>query len=299
MIESNKSEMKVNFNKRLLPIMVLALGLFFVILGGKLSAKMLWSKDTSGQSLEKILDYMPFQYYEVKEGDTISAIASLYNILPNTILSINGLDSVDKLREGLKLAIIRENGIVYRRKQTEPFADIAQTYKLDLQDIFEVNQISPAERQQNSRYGSVFLPNARLDKDTEDKLWKSYFSWPVMGKITQNFGNKIDPLTKIEQENYGISFRGLHGSVVRAPKKGVIEKIAFDSYYGMYMTILHDDHFKSFIGNLGSSKVVEKQEVSRFDVLGEMEKGNKNSSGQLFYLLFKNNQPVDPAIYLR
>lgn len=82
--------------------------------------------------------------YEVKPGDTISAIAATNGITVNTILWANDLDNVDSIMPGDKIFILPVAGLSYTVKKGDTLETIADKYKADRQKIISFNDL-PAD----------------------------------------------------------------------------------------------------------------------------------------------------------
>ncbi|PIP27878.1 MAG: hypothetical protein COX29_04300 [Candidatus Moranbacteria bacterium CG23_combo_of_CG06-09_8_20_14_all_35_22] len=79
--------------------------------------------------------------YEVKQDDTISAIASANNISINTILWSNELDNVDSIQLGDKIFILPVSGLEYKVKTGDTIEKIASEYKADKNKIIAFNDL--------------------------------------------------------------------------------------------------------------------------------------------------------------
>lgn len=79
--------------------------------------------------------------YEVKDGDTVSAIASKNNITINTILWANELGNVDEIMPGDKIFILPVSGLTYTVKTGDTIDDIAKEYKAERDKIIAFNEL--------------------------------------------------------------------------------------------------------------------------------------------------------------
>ncbi len=79
--------------------------------------------------------------YEVKDGDTISNIASKNHISINTILWSNELDNVDSIKPGDKIFILPVSGLNYTVKAGDSLDSIANKYKADRSKIIAFNDL--------------------------------------------------------------------------------------------------------------------------------------------------------------
>ncbi len=79
--------------------------------------------------------------YEVKTGDTVSAVAAEYKITVNTILWANDLDNVDEIKPGDKLFILPVAGLSYTVQENDNLDDIAKKYSADKDKIIAFNDL--------------------------------------------------------------------------------------------------------------------------------------------------------------
>lgn len=81
--------------------------------------------------------------YEVKPGDTPSAIADQFGISTNTMLWANNLDlfSATKIKPGDKLVILPISGVRHVIKKGETIASITKKYSANKEDILAYNNI--------------------------------------------------------------------------------------------------------------------------------------------------------------
>jgi len=83
--------------------------------------------------------------YEVKEGDTIGAIATNNNITINTILWANEIDDIDSIMPGDKIFILPVSGMNYTIKKSDTLDSIAKKYKADKKQIMAFNNLPANE----------------------------------------------------------------------------------------------------------------------------------------------------------
>lgn len=100
--------------------------------------------------------------YEVKSGDTPSAIADNFGISTNTLLWANNLDlnSATRIKPGDKLVILPVSGIRHVIKKGETFATIAKKYSADQEKILSYNSLG---RQDALEIDSVIIiPDGKM-----------------------------------------------------------------------------------------------------------------------------------------
>lgn len=79
--------------------------------------------------------------YIVREGDTLSSIAKLFDIPQNTILWANDLTSKSVIKPGDKLTILPMPGLTYTVKKGDTIAGIAKRFNADSGEIASYNNI--------------------------------------------------------------------------------------------------------------------------------------------------------------
>lgn len=85
--------------------------------------------------------------YEVKSGDTPSAIADSFGISTNTMLWANNLDlsSATKIKPGDKLVILPISGVRHVIKKGETIAAITKKYSADKEEVLAYNSLKDGD----------------------------------------------------------------------------------------------------------------------------------------------------------
>ena len=81
-----------------------------------------------------------FQTYIVKKGDTIYSISQSYNVDPNLVLQINGLETDDYIYPEQKIKIPNSSYQFYITKQGDTIRDIEQNLNMTIDDILAINE---------------------------------------------------------------------------------------------------------------------------------------------------------------
>ena len=80
--------------------------------------------------------------YIVREGDTLSTIAKMFDVKPTTILWANDLKSSSKLQIGQRLVILPITGLKYTTKSGDTLQSIAKKFGGDADEIASYNGVS-------------------------------------------------------------------------------------------------------------------------------------------------------------
>lgn len=97
--------------------------------------------------------------YEVKDGDTVSAIASSHGISTNTILWANELDNVNSIMPGDKIFILPVSGLSYTVKSGDDIDSLAKKYKADKDKIIAFNNLPANGELENGQ--EIIIPDGQ------------------------------------------------------------------------------------------------------------------------------------------
>jgi LysM repeat protein len=82
--------------------------------------------------------------YVVREGDTLSQIAEMYDVSAKTILWANNIASASTIKPGDALVILPITGVRHVVKKGDTIASIAKKYSGDAEEILSYNQLATA-----------------------------------------------------------------------------------------------------------------------------------------------------------
>src|SRR3989344_1533040 len=80
--------------------------------------------------------------YVVREGDTLSEIARLFDVSVNTIIWANNLGKNKIIKRGQTLVILPISGINHKIEKGETIKSIVAKYKANLEEVLQYNNIS-------------------------------------------------------------------------------------------------------------------------------------------------------------
>jgi surface antigen len=104
--------------------------------------------------------------YTVKEGDTVSQIASSNHITVNTILWANDIDNVDSIMPGDKIFILPVAGLSYSIKKGDNIESIAKKYSADKDRIIAFNDL-PADGALEEG-ASIIIPDGKKEEPVQN-----------------------------------------------------------------------------------------------------------------------------------
>ncbi len=211
--------------------------------------------------------------YTVKEGDSLSSIASYFGISLETLLWANDLNKNSLIKPGQKLIILPVSGVIYMVKKGDTISQIAKTYEGDVEEIIAFNELL----EEDIFIGDILIiPGGKMpEKISSPKyvsssgsgqvpLASSYFICPIPSpyRITQG----LHWYNAIDFSHAGIScgqpvFAVAGGEVLRT-------KYGYNRGAGNYIHILHPNGVVTVYYHLQSILVGLGQKVSQGQIIG-------------------------------
>lgn len=123
--------------------------------------------------------------------------------------------------------------------------------------------------------------------------------WPVEGRLTSSFGERIDPFNGEGAFHSGVDISSPYGHAVVAPADGTVQFADFMSGYGRLVSLSHGHGLTTRYGHLSGFAVHPGQSVKRGQVIGYVGTTGRVTSPHLHYEVRINETPVNPHKYLR
>lgn len=106
--------------------------------------------------------------YTIKEGDTLSKIASSFNLKVQTILWSNNLGERSILQVNQTILVPPKNGIIYKIKRGDTLEAVARKYKSNLNEIIEWNQLNSSDNLSEEQ--EIFLPGGKMPPPPKPRI---------------------------------------------------------------------------------------------------------------------------------
>jgi murein DD-endopeptidase MepM/ murein hydrolase activator NlpD len=123
--------------------------------------------------------------------------------------------------------------------------------------------------------------------------------WPVEGRITGHFGERLDPFSGEGAFHAGLDIASRYGDDVRATADGVVEEAGLRAGYGRLIIIDHGFGVKTWYGHLSGFKIQIGMRVKAGDIIGYEGDSGRSTGPHLHYEVRIYNTPVNPWRYLR
>lgn len=255
----------------------------------------------------------------------IVTMVGLANSYARMLLKVSNYNSLRTEREALKTQYRTLEGVV---TQTNAKLDSLQSLAAEValsygfgeprRPRFPLAVLSLAT-QSNSTVDSSFqaslyafnlmkvaATNAPLESLTQSLLTDPRFNrstvpsiWPVRGRVTAGFGQRMDPLSGEGAFHAGLDVSAPYGSAVESAADGLVFHAAPDAGLGNAVLIDHGYGIHTKYGHLSRISVVVGQEVKRGQLIGAVGATGRTTGPHLHYEVRVNETPVNPSRYLR
>jgi len=82
-----------------------------------------------------------FEFYTIEKGDSLYGIARRYNINPNLLASLNGLNMEDYIYPGQEILIPKSNYSYYLTAEGDTLESVANTFNTSKDNLLRENEV--------------------------------------------------------------------------------------------------------------------------------------------------------------
>ena len=261
----------------------------------------------------------PSQMVEVRANDTLYAVATRYQVTPQSVIEANGLQPPYNLRKGQALKLVPRRTHIVR--PGDSVYVISQRYAVSQYQLAQLNFLKPPFELKIGQ--KLQLPNSLdfsvLDVGLPDGVsgtniaqpaptktsvpaaprkrfvapslaGSSGFSWPVQGEIIAEFGPSQRGV-----HNDGVNIAASEGASVGAAAKGRVAFVGTNiKSFGKLVLVKHDGGIITAYAHLGDISVTEGDIVTAGQSIGTIGRSGRVDIPQLHFEIRKSRQPVDP-----
>lgn len=221
--------------------------------------------------------------YVVRDGDTLSQIANMFDVSVNTIKWGNDLTS-NTLRKGQNLVILPVSGVKHVVSKGDTLASLVKKYKGDIEEIMAYNDLS---KDSILVAGSVVIipdgeimmtpvNNIKVGQNSGLKEYVGYYMRPIVGgKKTQG----------IHGYN-GVDLAAPVGTPILAAASGEViisRSGGWNGGYGNYVVIRHANGTQTLYSHNSKNKVSVGDSVEQGDVIGLVGSSGKATGAHVHF----------------
>lgn len=216
--------------------------------------------------------------YTVRQGDTLSQIAKMFNVSVNTIIWANNIKN-GVIRPGDELIILPISGVQHIVKKGDTLSSIAKAYKADAREVAQFNNL--ALDASLAVGDEVIIPDGEMAvpssfsharaHGTNGPEYEGYYLRPIIG------GRKTQGLHGYN----GIDLANYYGAPVFASAAGEVIVARFGGWnggYGNYLVIAHPNGTQTLYAHLSDLVAYDGRFVARGELIGHIG-STGNSTG--------------------
>lgn len=223
--------------------------------------------------------------YVVREGDSLSQIAKMFNVSTNTIIWANDIKRGSLIRPGQTLIILPISGVHHVVEKGDTLKGIAKKYGGDLDEILLYNDLT---LESTLAVGDVVVvPDGEIEtpvysssgtvvRGTSGPTYSGYYIRPVSG------GTRSQRLHGYNAVDLAVSY----GSPIIAAASGVViisRSYGWNGGYGKYIAIRHDNGTQTLYAHNNKNIVHGGQYVVRGQVIGYVGSTGKSTGAHVHF----------------
>lgn len=230
--------------------------------------------------------------YVVREGDSLSEIAGMFHVSPNTILWANNLTNAKSVRPGDTLVILPVTGVEHVVLKGETLASIVKKYKGDMQEVLDFNSLSAGAKLAvgdsivipdgvdaplvAKSSGSSSAGNSKLISGAGGPVVEGYYLRPLIG------GRKSQGLHGYN----GVDISTPVGTSIMASCPGTVlvsRDSGWNGGYGDYIVIQCSNGTQTVYGHLSKTEVSAGASVVQGQVIGLSGNTGRSTGAHLHF----------------
>ena len=227
--------------------------------------------------------------YIVREGDTLSQIARMYDVSSKTILWANSITNPSKIRPGDSLVILPITGVRHVVKKGDTLKSIATKYNGDVDDILAYNQLASAE---DLAIGdTVVIPDGTMSTPAPKKSatpTRTSGGAVVTGGGSAGFTNPLPGAVRTQGiHGYnGVDLASPVGTPILAAAEGdvIVSRISgWNGGYGLYVVVKHSNGTQTLYAHMSRNAVAVGDHVTQGQVIGYVGNTGRSTGNHLHF----------------
>jgi len=226
--------------------------------------------------------------YVVREGDTLSGIAAMFDVSVNTIVWGNDLKRNAPLKIGQTLTILPVTGVRYTVKKGDTLASIAKALHGDSEEIIAFNGL---ESEVLAAGDQIIVPNGEIPAPAVSPRTSRAVAGGTSSSASQSAGYFMRPLVG------GVRTQGVHGynGVDIAAPVGtpflasaageviVARSSGWNGGYGQYIVVRHANGTQTLYAHASQIIVGVGQRVVQGQVIGYVGSTGRSTGAHLHF----------------
>ena len=128
---------------------------------------------------------------------------------------------------------------------------------------------------------------------------KAQTVWPVSGRISSEFGHRLDPFTGAHRHHGGLDIAAPEGSAIMAARAGRVTFSGTRVGYGKLVIVAHSDGSESRYAHCSSLIASEGDVVRAGEPIAAVGASGRATGPHLHFEVREGGQTVDPSVWIR
>lgn len=230
----------------------------------------------NGQGENRTIDDDQISIYVVREGDTLPAIAKMFDVSVNTIRWGNNIVG-NTIKPGQTLVILPVTGIQHTVKSGETIQSIAKLHKGDVDEIMQYNNLTSSSKLKighiiivpDGEVVTVATTKPTISGSYSGPSYNGYYMRPIIGGVK----------TQGIHGHNGVDLASSYGSSILAAADGevIIARTGWNGGYGTYVVIKHGNGTQTLYGHMSALSVSPGDSVVQGQIIGKMGSTGKST----------------------
>jgi murein DD-endopeptidase MepM/ murein hydrolase activator NlpD len=204
--------------------------------------------------------------YTIQNGDTIQAIATNYNLIPETLIRVNPSLNSSRLPTGQTIKIPPFNGMIIQAPSGATWRDLGAMYGIRADVLFELNGCQTHPQ-------SAFIPGVSWTQQPTPSQANNYtgFALTPLLKPTNiglNYGWQTQETTQGNFFHTGIDLEANLGDSVVTVADGIVVFTGMQDNYGNLIIINHEGGKQTRYAHLATINVQMGQNINAGNIIG-------------------------------
>ncbi len=210
--------------------------------------------------------------HRVAQGETLTAIAQRYSLLPATLMGLNPAVQGGTVNQGQELLVPPFNGIRVSVAPGQTWQDVARVYNSRADVLFEVNGCVSAVPATIFVPGVNWFPGVSTTATATPAATPTSplqgYPLPQRSQVIVNYGWQPDPTQGKLVFNTGVALASSASTPALAVGAGTVAFAGTDATYGNLVVVNHAQGLQTRYANLAALSVRAGQTVRQGDRLG-------------------------------